>query len=79
MGEKDTVILKVISPSSMQESEGLIREARKKARLASLKRSDIVAAIAEARKREWVHSGHEGLCLRDLLHRPSLSDPESLV
>ena len=52
VGQKDTVILKVISPPSMQEFDGLIREARRKARLASLKRSDIAAAIAEARKRE---------------------------
>ena len=52
VGEKDTVILKVISPPSMEEFEGLIREARRKARLAGVKRSDIAAAIAEARRQE---------------------------
>jgi bifunctional DNA-binding transcriptional regulator/antitoxin component of YhaV-PrlF toxin-antitoxin module len=52
VGEKDMVILKVISPPSMKEFDSLIREARSKARLVGLKRSDIAAAIAEARRQE---------------------------
>ncbi len=52
VGEKDTVILKAISPPSMREFDDLILEARKKARLAGLRRSDIVAAIARARRQE---------------------------
>lgn len=51
VGEKDTVILKTISPPSMEEFDDLILEARKKARVAGMKRSDIAAAIARARKR----------------------------
>ena len=52
VGEKDTVILKAISPPSMKEFDDLILEARKKARLSGMKRSDIVAAIARARRQE---------------------------
>ena len=36
VGEKDTVILKTISPPSMREFDDLILEARKKARLAGI-------------------------------------------
>ena len=51
VGEKDTVVLKVISTPSLREFDGLITEAQKNARLAGLKRSDITAAIAAIRKR----------------------------
>ena len=51
VGEKDTVVLKVISTPSLREFDGLIAEAQKNARLAGLKRSDITAAIAAIRKR----------------------------
>ncbi|MBW2038243.1 MAG: AbrB/MazE/SpoVT family DNA-binding domain-containing protein [Deltaproteobacteria bacterium] len=50
VGEKGTVILKAISPPSMEEFDELIAEARKQARLAGMKRSDIGAAIAKARE-----------------------------
>lgn len=52
VGDKDTVILKAISPPSMKEFNKLIKEARRQAKLAGLKRSDISVAIAKVRGRE---------------------------
>jgi AbrB family looped-hinge helix DNA binding protein len=49
VGDKDTVILKAISPPSMEEFNDLIKEARRQAKLAGLKQSDIGSAVAEAR------------------------------
>lgn len=49
VGNKDTVILKTISPPSREDFEELIAEARKKARKAGMKRSDISKAIKKAR------------------------------
>jgi AbrB family looped-hinge helix DNA binding protein len=49
VGENDVVILKAISPPSMEEFDSLIAEARKQARQAGMKRSDIAAAISKAR------------------------------
>ena len=49
VGEKDTVILKAISPPSMEEFDQLIAEARKQATKVGLKRSDIKTAIASVR------------------------------
>ena len=49
VGEKDVVILKAISPPSMEQFDALIAEARKQARQANMKRSDITAAIAKVR------------------------------
>ena len=49
VGKKDTVILKTISPPSMEDFAELIAEARKKARKAGMKQSDIPAAIKKAR------------------------------
>ncbi|MET0064243.1 MAG: AbrB/MazE/SpoVT family DNA-binding domain-containing protein [Candidatus Thiodiazotropha endolucinida] len=46
---KDAVILKTISPPSMDEFDSLIRKARKQARKAGMKRSDINKTIAEVR------------------------------
>ena len=51
VGDKDTVILKSISPPSMKEFDELIAEARKQARRVGLKRTDINAAVAEIRRR----------------------------
>jgi len=51
VGDKDVVILKAISPPSMEDFDALISEARKQARKAGLKRSDITAAIAKAKNR----------------------------
>ncbi len=52
VGDKDTVILKTISPPSMKEFNKIVKEARRQAKLAGLKRSDIAVAIAKARGRE---------------------------
>ena len=52
VGEKDTLILKTIAAPSMDEFEELIAEAKKRARSAGLKRSDIKTAIAEVRGRK---------------------------
>jgi AbrB family looped-hinge helix DNA binding protein len=49
VGEKDVVILKNISPPSIDEFGDLIAEARKKGRKAGIKKSDISDAISEAR------------------------------
>jgi len=49
MGDKDVVILKALSIPSMDEFDELIRKARKQAKAAGLKRSDIAKAIAESR------------------------------
>jgi len=49
VGEKDTVILKAISSPTLADFDELMSEARKQARQAGIKRSDIVAAIREAR------------------------------
>lgn len=49
VGEKDVVILKAISPPSMEEFDRLILEVRKQARLAGMRRSDITGAIARVR------------------------------
>lgn len=48
---KDAVILKTISPPSMDEFDTLLRKARRQARKAGIKRSDIKEAIAEVRGR----------------------------
>lgn len=51
VGEGDVVILKAISPPSMKDFDGLIAQARKQARKAGMKRSDVAAAVAKARRR----------------------------
>jgi AbrB family looped-hinge helix DNA binding protein len=48
-GEKDVVILKNISPPSMDEFDELITRARKNAKKSGLKKSDIEDAIARSR------------------------------
>ncbi len=52
VGDKDIVILKTISPPSMAKFDNLIIEARKQAKKAGMKRSDIKAAIAKVRNRK---------------------------
>ena len=49
LGEKDVVILKNISPPSLEEFDDLISEARKSAKKVGLKRTDIKEAISEVR------------------------------
>ena len=51
VASKDAVILKTISPPSMAEFDELIREARRQARKAGMKQSDIKKAVAEVRSR----------------------------
>ena len=50
VGEKDVVILKAISPPSMEEFDALIDETRKQVRQAGIKRQDIAAAVAKVRQ-----------------------------
>jgi AbrB family looped-hinge helix DNA binding protein len=52
VGEKDTVILKTISPPSMQEFDQLIAKARRQARKTGLKRSDVKEAVLKVRGRK---------------------------
>ena len=49
VGEKDVVILKNISPPSLSEFDNLIADARRKAKGAGLKSSDIKNTILKAR------------------------------
>jgi len=49
VGEKDVVILKAISPPSMEEFDRLILEVRRQARQSGMRRSDITGAIAKVR------------------------------
>lgn len=52
VGENDVVILKSISPPSINEFDTLIAEARQKGKEAGMKQSDITAAIAKVRGRK---------------------------
>lgn len=52
VGEKDTVILKAISPPTMREFDSLIAEARKQARKVGLKGRDVRQAVLKARGRK---------------------------
>ena len=52
VGEDDVVILKAISPPSFGEFDALIGEARRQAKEAGLKKSDITDVIAKARGRK---------------------------
>jgi AbrB family looped-hinge helix DNA binding protein len=49
VGEKDVVILKNITPPSLDEFDALVAEARKKGEKAGIKKSDINEAILKAR------------------------------
>ncbi len=51
VGDKDVVILKAISPPSMEDFDALISEARSQAQKAGMKRSDITTAVAGARSK----------------------------
>lgn len=52
VGEKDTVILKIISPPTMEEFDKLIAQARRQARRAGLKRSDVKAVVTKVRNQK---------------------------
>jgi hypothetical protein len=47
--DKDTVIMKAISPPAMEEFDSLVAEARKQARKAGMKQADIESIISEVR------------------------------
>jgi AbrB family looped-hinge helix DNA binding protein len=49
VGEGDVVILKVITPPSISEFDDIIQEARRQARQAGMKRSDVTAALKAVR------------------------------
>ena len=51
VGDRDVVILKEISPPSMEEFDDLIAAARRKARQSGMKRPDILKAVAATRRR----------------------------
>ena len=56
LSEKDTVVLRIISAPAMEEFDGLISEARRQARAARMKRSDIGAAVTRARASKQIKS-----------------------
>jgi AbrB family looped-hinge helix DNA binding protein len=49
VGEKDVVILKSISPPSLDEFDDLIAEARRNGKQAGIKKSDIGKAVSKVR------------------------------
>jgi len=49
VGEGDVVILKMITPPSMSEFDDIIQDARRQARQAGMKRSDVAAALKAVR------------------------------
>jgi len=49
VGGKDVIILKTISAPSMKDFEGLVKQARKQAKAAGLKPSDIANSVTEFR------------------------------
>jgi AbrB family looped-hinge helix DNA binding protein len=51
IGERDVVILKEITPPSMSEFDEMIASARRGARRAGMKRSDVERAVRETRGR----------------------------
>ena len=51
VGNNDVIILKAIQPPSMDEFNDLLKEARKKAKKARLKRSDISDAVVQVRQK----------------------------
>ncbi|MDO9334065.1 MAG: AbrB/MazE/SpoVT family DNA-binding domain-containing protein [Dehalococcoidales bacterium] len=52
IGDKDVVILKTLTATSIDEFDDLIKKARKQAKAAGLKRADIVNAIAKSREQK---------------------------
>ena len=52
VGDADVVILKVVLPPDMTEFDALIKQARKQAKAAGLKPTDITSAVAKARGRK---------------------------
>ena len=51
IGDRDVVILKALSAPSLSDFDGLVREARKQARKAGMKRSDVAETTDKTRGR----------------------------
>ncbi|MBX3708744.1 MAG: AbrB/MazE/SpoVT family DNA-binding domain-containing protein [Gammaproteobacteria bacterium] len=51
LGEKDVIILKIITPPSMKNFDHLITQARKQAGRSEIKKSDIQKIIKKVRKK----------------------------
>ncbi|MBI4331055.1 MAG: AbrB/MazE/SpoVT family DNA-binding domain-containing protein [Chloroflexi bacterium] len=51
MGDKDVLILKMLSVPRLDEFEGLLKEARRRATAAGMKRADVARVVSEARSR----------------------------
>lgn len=52
MGENDVIILKTITPPSMSEFDGIVSRARRQAKAAGLRPSDIARTVAKVRGRK---------------------------
>ena len=50
IGDADVVILKVVAPPNLNEFRALIKEARRQAKEAGLKQSDVTSAVGKARR-----------------------------
>ena len=50
VGDKDVIMLKVITPPSLDDFEGLVNVAREQAKKVGLKKADIKEAIKKSRK-----------------------------
>ena len=50
VGDRDTVILKVLEPPSLKDFQALMVQARKAAKQAGLKRADIAKATTKVRR-----------------------------
>ncbi len=51
LGQRDMVVLKTLSPPGMEQFDDLIAEARRQARHAGMKRSDVSAAVRRGRRK----------------------------
>lgn len=52
IGQGDTVILKSITPPSMDEFQELLTESREQAKKAGMKKADVAAAIKKVRRKK---------------------------
>ena len=52
IGDADVVILKVVVPPNLDEFRALIKEARRQAKEAGLRQSDVTSAVGKARRRK---------------------------
>ncbi len=52
IGDKEVVILKKLTPPSMEEFDELITEARRQAKLAGMKEADIERAVSKVRSKK---------------------------